>query len=278
MSNYSKFYFAKLNINGNIWSSEKNFNTIKLELIPKFLLSFQEPNCETHFYEKENKWSFKDIIDFKQIIKGNLTKEFYEEKTLVNGSKTNTVNENIAGTSEFYYFIDYEIIAFKASQRIPYKSFIKYFQHIFNDSNNSNIEIGEIIIELITKKDEIQHQLINNKIKELKFTYVAPNTKSNNKDIINSLITKTEATKFETNLKNNKGLVLKESRSNKLLGSINELLYFVTQSWGSMWAKTTDDKTISSENYPVTKEFKNNDVKTNLQKEVINIDRQRQAK
>lgn len=276
MANYNKFYFAKLNINGNIWSSGKDFDTIKNELIPEFLLSFEEANCTTHFFEKDNKWSFKDIIRLGKIIKGNLTKEFYEEKTLVNGAKTNTVNENIAGTAEFYYFIDSEIIAFRASQRIPYKSFINYFQHVFNDSNNSNIKIGEIVVELLTQKDEIKNQLINNNIKELKFSYVAPNDKSTNTGIVNSIITDTQASKFETTLKNTNGLVLNEKNDkSKLSTFINGLLYFVSQSWGSMTAITTEDKTISSENYPVTKNIESNDIKNNLQKEVNYIDKQR---
>ena len=98
------YYIAKLNINGNIFTDNNNFNKIKTELIPNRILSFKDGYSIT---QKHVKYTFADVEKLsKDIISGKVVKLFDRELENVNKGKTLKKLEQDGKECKFFYSIE----------------------------------------------------------------------------------------------------------------------------------------------------------------------------
>ncbi|MDX8046625.1 hypothetical protein SH601_11595 [Gracilibacillus sp. S3-1-1] len=201
-SKKTKFIASKININSNIFSLNKE-NLVKL--IPDAILG--KPTLE------KNTWTWK-ITETKTIsgygvefIYGNLVKSRYESVNVVDGDKINNykIPKPVAYFSRFIYDPVSEVLIFEETGQIDRDEFMERFQDLIF---KSKIEIGEVIIKVIPKKEEIYNRITNmDVLTKIEFDLIPPNMHS--KDTFASLddiIHEENATRMKATFENKDGL------------------------------------------------------------------------
>lgn len=165
----SKFIAAKVNINQNIFSSDKEK---LITLIPEAIN--KRAKLEKHSWT----WQFTDIeflnLDNKEYIFGNLGKSRFESVDVVDGDKTKAyqIPNPVATSASFFYDIVDEVLIFEEGP-INKNEYMKSFEELVYASN---IEIGEIKINLIPIKDQIYKEIQSIEVlTKIEFDIIPPN-------------------------------------------------------------------------------------------------------
>lgn len=177
------FYFAKINIHGNIFSPDLE-NLIEVE-IPKVIKNIKELHLQSWT------WSFTDlkeeIIEGRKVIHGNVTKSKYATQKIKDGDKTfrKQSEKELAETAFFVYDLRNELLIFEPNSKINLDSFIIFFTRLLSQDPI----IGKVIIKTIPEEYKIlQHLLSYDKVTQLSFTLIHPNPGKKHFNLYNKLI------------------------------------------------------------------------------------------
>lgn len=199
-----KFLAAKVNINGNIFSP--NASEL-IELIPEAIKAGKIYKSKSSTWD----WEFTDLEEINyqdyKILKGNFTKSRKETKRVVKDQKIELfeIPDKVAYPSLFIYDPITEILVFEETGDIQRQHFIDAFEKLVYQSNYA---IGKIDVNLITKKDELYHKIMEIEVlTKIEFELIPPNMidKDTYKDL-SDIIKKEKATRLKTSLENDRGL------------------------------------------------------------------------
>jgi len=175
-----KFYFAKLNINENIFS--ENLEELIEVNIPKAIEEAKEITIldtrKLRTTEKPSTISFTDLFkeDFNgtEFLIGNLTRSITQIATVREDDVTRKieVNEPTVDTATFIYDIKNEVLAFSKGTYISENQFIEYFKELIQ----LDVTLGEIEIILYPNFNELETILSKNPdIEKVIFRLIQPN-------------------------------------------------------------------------------------------------------
>lgn len=238
------YYVAKLNINGNIFTDDKNFNKIKTKLIPNKILSFKNGNSKNYITQKKEKYTFADIEKLdKDIIFGKIVKLFDRELENVNEGKTLKKWEQDGKECKFFYSIENELFLLqKCSLYQGGNELLNIIENLIETDYN----IGELKIKLLKASQDIRKILINDKIKEIQFNYIHPNDKTT-LDQFSEAMNSIEASTGNMNWKaaKEKTLVLADKYGNAK-PITQDMLKYTNNGYGDIIATKDDGSKIKS--------------------------------
>lgn len=279
-----KYYFAKLNVNQNLFNSSINFNDIKQIYIPEQIRSFNDDRSDKRFCDKKtnSEWTITDVKNIDEnIIYGRLSKITQPKDSfkIVKGNKTTKDLNKIAYVSDFYYFIKQEYIVFNTNIHIKYQTFVSIFGKVLYNCGNKKdrYNMGNLEIRLLTEVSEFQKELFNNSVFHISLDYVAPNDPNTIDKLANIFKdSKSESGKLELNNRS-KGIEIKQN------SLIKNMMFMLKQGWASITAevgkKYKNRKSISTTEYPLkTKncsELSENDKINYIRKEVDKFEKER---
>ncbi|RVT67646.1 hypothetical protein [Niallia taxi] len=197
----AKFIAAKVNINQNIFSDNKEE---LIKSIPDAIYINKELQKNTWT------WKFTDVVTFSsdgyEFIYGRLTKSRYENVDVVDGDKivNYKIPKPVANKARFLYQIKNEVLIFEEGE-INRSEFIPVFQDLIY---RNNIKIGEIIVNLIPMKNEILREIRSiDVLTKIEFDIIPPNMieKKTFKGLTD-IIKDENATRMKTTFENDKGL------------------------------------------------------------------------
>jgi len=175
-----KFYFAKLNINENIFS--KNLHELIEINIPKAIEEAEEITLsrtrKLRTNEKPSTISFTDLFrenfNGTEFLIGNLTRSITQKATVRDDDVTRTieVREPTVDTATFIYDIKNEVLVFSKGAYISEKQFIEYFKDLIQ----FDVMLGEI--EIIPYPNFTELKTILSKkpaIEKVAFRLIQPN-------------------------------------------------------------------------------------------------------
>ena len=197
----SKFIAAKVNINQNIFSSNKEK---LITLIPDAINRKEE--LKKHSWT----WKFTDIeffnFDNKEYIFGNLAKSRYESVDVLEGDKTKSfrIPNPVATSASFFYDVVHEVLIFEEGP-INKNEFMQIFEELVY---KSNIEIGEIKVNLIPIKDQIYREIQAIEVlTKIEFDIIPPNMiEKDTYKTLNQIVTDENATRMKMVFENEDGL------------------------------------------------------------------------
>lgn len=240
----STYYVAKLNINGNIFTDEKNFNKIKTELIPNRILSFKNGNSKNYITQKKKKYTFADIEKLDEdIIFGKIVKLFNRELENVNEGKTLKKWEQDGKECKFFYSIENELFLLQKCDL--YKGGNALLDIIAN-LIETDYNIGELKIKLLKTSQDIRKILIRDKIKEIQFNYIHPNDQTT-LDQFSQAMNSIEASTGNMTMKaaKEKELVLADKYGNAK-PITQDMLKYINNGYGDIIAVKTDGSKLNS--------------------------------
>jgi len=265
----TRFIAAKVNINRNIFSSNKES---LISMIPDAIKPSQE-------YKKGTwTWKFADVnsfIDHKtDYIFANLVKSRYQGIDVLDGDKTTRyeIPKPVANKAKFLYDAKHEILIFEETADIRRDDFLQVFEQLIYAGN---IEIGQIIVKLIPIKEEIYREIMSMEfITKVEFEFIPPNfIEKKTFKKVSEIIQDENATRMKVSLENRDGL-------NKSGDLINQGIEMVSNAYGDVKAYGFDylpsrskrgrgkkkPRNFNSKNSIHMKKIKTDDEKTLIEK------------
>ncbi|WP_043929798.1 hypothetical protein [Bacillus sp. EB01] len=216
----TKFIAAKVNINENIFSDNKQQ---LIDLIPEAIKVKKEYQRNTWT------WQFTDVDEEGPFIVGNLVKSRYETVDVVDGDKTEifSIPKPVANKSRFLYHIENEVVIFEERELDRFEFITGFSNLVYRNS----FKIGEIKINFIPKKDEILSKIRSMEIlTKIEFDIIPPNMiEKNTFKGLNEIINDENATRMKTVFENKNGL-------NKDGDFIKEGIEMVSNAYGEVKA------------------------------------------
>jgi len=220
----SRFIAAKVNINENIFSADKE------ELIESIPGSIKSGNK----LEKNSwTWEFTDVVPVSEgdqkYVYGHLVKSRYETVNVVDGDKTVNyeIPKPVANMGRFLYQAKNEILIFEESP-LNRQEFIEAFGDLIH---NNNISVGEVKITFIPIKSKVIKEIKSIEVlTKIEFDIIPPNMiqKKTFKGL-NDIINDENATRMKTTFENENGL-------NKEGEFIEEGIEMVSNAYGEVKA------------------------------------------
>jgi len=193
------FYFAKVNIHGNIF--KPNLHELINEEIPRVIENAKDIRL------KHSTVSFTDItrktIDGNTIILGHVTNSKKEKLRYRDGSHTYLARseQELANSAMFIYDLKSEIIAFTTNSRINVHSFLHYFTKLLSQDE----VVGEVVIKLIPEDyDIIREILAVEKVTYIKFSLIHPNPGKRHYNLYQKMVDDTSSKEIEISFKDEK--------------------------------------------------------------------------
>lgn len=220
----SKFIAAKVNLNENIFSENKEE---LINAIPESIRSKGD-------YKRNSwTWKFADVEAFSDgdhdFIFGHLVKSRFESVNVVDGDKTESfpIPKPVANKGIFLYHVKNEVLIFEEGQLDRFE-----FIHAFSELIlRNNYKIGEVIINFVPEKSVIINQIkAIDVLTKIEFDFIPPNMieKKTYKGL-NDIIKDENATRMKASFENEKGL-------NKDGEFIGEGIEMVSNTYGSVKA------------------------------------------
>lgn len=227
------FYFAKINIHGNIFKPDLE-ELIETE-IPRVIENAKEIKL------KSSTISFTDInrinINKKTFIIGHVTISKKERLRYKKGQTTfiaNTEHE-VANSAMFIYDLKSEILAFTTTTKLSVNSFIDYFTRLL-----SNDEIvGKVVINLIPDHYDIIRELQSfDKITYVKFSLIHPNPGNRFYNLYSQLVKEVSAKEMDVVYKDEvDGLKVEIENETIKTAAINQGVELVNAGYGEVELK-----------------------------------------
>lgn len=238
------FYFAKVNIHGNIFKPDLE-ELIEVE-IPRVIENAKEIKL------KQSTISFTDInravVDGKTIIIGHVTISKKEKIRYKDGSNTfiaNTEHE-VANSAMFIYDLKSEILAFTTTSKLNVNSFIEYFTRLLSRDEI----VGKVVIKLIPDSFDIikEFQLVD-KITYVKFTLIHPNPGKKHYNLYKELVKETSAKQIEVAFEDKvEGLTVEIENKEIKTQAINQGVELVNAGYGEVELKGENYSYVESGN------------------------------
>lgn len=252
--NKRNFYYAKINIHGNIFSPDLD-NLIEIQ-IPRVIKDVSTIKLNSY------NWSFTDLkeetIQGRNLIHGNVTKSKYANQKVKEGKSTyqkRSENE-LAETAFFIYDLKNEILVFETNSRITIQSFIDLFTRLLSQDTI----IGKVIINPIPIEYKIISELLSyDKVTQISFNLIHPNPGKKAFNAYNNLIYGADLKELDIKMTNyDEGIKLSDDDSTEISNPIiTDGIDLVEQGYGEI--------DIHGENYTYTM-TKRNKRKRNVQK------------
>lgn len=222
-----KYYFAKLNVNGNIFSQD--VDEIISKLIPEAI-----QNDEIEITYRQNRYSFTDTkeVNFEDriFIHGNLTKA-KKIKALVkdgNITKEKEFDEFGANTAEFFYDVNNEIIVYRTTSEIKDEHFQKFFKELIE----RDYRIGELKIFPYTKENSIRDKINSiDVVTDLKFFLIKPNPGKKEFFEFENVIKENNLKELDIIMSNKEGIRLKKNEK-EFTNTIESGIILVESAYG----------------------------------------------
>lgn len=234
-----KYYFAKLNVNGNIFSPD--VETIINELIPNAIF---HNNKEITYYK--NKYSFtdtkKETFGGRVFIHGNLTKSQKIKALVKDGSVTieKEFNELGAATAEFFYDIKNEVIIYRPTSEIKEDHFQKFFKELIELDHR----IGELIIIPYTRENSIRDKINSfDVVTEINFYLIKPNPGKKEFFEFESIIDENNLKSLDLKMGNKEGIKTKKNEK-EFTNTIESGLGLVESAYGTAEVKGYNRTTV----------------------------------
>ncbi|MEK3736022.1 MULTISPECIES: hypothetical protein [Paenibacillus] len=198
-----KFLAAKVNINQNIFNS--NVKDL-ISFIPQTII------LKPELKKKNSKWTWKfidihSLEDDENTLYGYFVKSRREKKLGIDGDKTREYELPFLAAYQSFFIYDgnREILVFEETSDISRDEFTSAFARIIHDTN---LLIGELVIEVIPQKDVVYNQILRmDVLTKIEFDLVHPNfiDKDAYRDL-KDIIRNEQATRLKTTLENVDGL------------------------------------------------------------------------
>lgn len=212
--NQRRFYAAKINIHGNIFSD--NVDTLIKIHIPHAIME-SEPVQVNSFT-----WSFTDReivnVDGTMFIVGNVTKSKIINQTYRIGTKTTQMptEHELAMTAFFVYQPEAEIIIHESKSGISPEAFRTLFESLLS----RDIHIGEVKVLSITDPFVLRDELnLFDRITSISFNIIHPNPGKKEFDIYQKIIHENRVRELDIKMRNRDGLAVHTSD-----GAINQTI------------------------------------------------------
>ncbi|KGR88743.1 hypothetical protein [Lysinibacillus boronitolerans] len=224
------FYFAKINIHGNIF--KPNLDELIHTEIPRVIEAAKDIKL------KHSTISFTDIIrkeiNNRTVIIGHLTNSKKEKLRFKSGSNTfvsNTDNE-VANSAMFIYDLGSEILSFTTTTKIGVDQFIKHFTSLLSQDE----VVGEVVIKLIPEEYDIIEEIkAIDKITFLKFSLIHPNPGKRHYNMYQKMVKETSSKEMEISFKDEKdGLKIKNEKETIENETVNDGIEMVQSGYGEI--------------------------------------------
>lgn len=210
------FYFAKINIHGNIFSPDLE-DLIAIH-IPRVIKEVNTIKLSSY------NWSFTDLKEINilnsLIIHGNVTKSKHAKQKIKDGKKTyeKRSDDELAETAYFVYDLNNEILVFETNSKITIDAFITFFTRLLSQDTI----IGEVIIKPIPIQYEIIKQLLSfDKVTQISFELIHPNPGKKEFNSYNELIHGANLKKLDITMSNTEeGIKLSDQNNNDVTNPI----------------------------------------------------------
>ncbi|CAI8886701.1 hypothetical protein [Bacillus velezensis] len=242
----AKLYYAKVNINSNIFDVYEKKITIpdimkmifdqlddKREYNKKEVNTFPDDQGETKTIEREETYNFSELNKVEnnneKYITGRLVKRtptFGEEFDSVSRTSKKVVHKNNSISTLFYFDLETEIITFYSRQKLGYNQFMEAFENLLD------ICVDKIGFKVMLIKDPFSikdRMKMLHKVNRIKSTIIPPNV--NEEEIRALLEPKLQGMKhanitretriLESHKRNEKGIDLNSSEVKETL-ELNE--------------------------------------------------------
>ncbi|MFD0825808.1 hypothetical protein ACT8ZR_09030 [Neobacillus sp. M.A.Huq-85] len=236
-----KFYIAKINIHGNIFS--QNLEELISNHIPRVLLNPKDSKFNTW------NWSFTDVeekfIDNKKVITGNVTKSKLKKQKYRVGSKTiEEIPENeIAETAFFVYDPSSELLVHESNASISAVEFRNFFTILLS----RDPYIGKVIIKPIPVPYKIKQELKSyDKVTRISFHLIHPNPGKKEFNIFNQIIHDTKLKELDITLQNQDGINIYENdeTTEDFNGVIEDGIKLVEKGYGEVDLSGYNEQTV----------------------------------
>ena len=244
-------YFAKVNINSNIYDVYKNPDLVK-KIMDDLIANLDSERLPVKINKEESIAFFNVQKDIEKCcVVGRLAKIFRDNIEIYNARKNSVEpfsTEDVVKSTLFFLDVRSEIVAFMTAQSISRKNFINYFK-ILLDSYTENAKF-EIFLRTNSKALNEQIERIG-RVSKVDFTVVPPNS---NEDEFNDLFPKngeeikeTRATKLQQTLSSSK----KDDGINMQSSFLRRIVAAVSKGFGAIKVsgETDDNHTLIASNY-----------------------------
>lgn len=243
-------YFAKVNINSNIYDVYENPNLVG-KILDELITNINSDRLPIKINKDESIAFFdieKNISEY--YIVGRLAKIFRDNIEIYNASKNSVEpfsTEDVVKSALFFFDLRYELVAFMTAQSISRKNFVSYFKILLD----SYSEDAKFEVFLKTNSKDLDEQIGRiGKVSKVHFTVVPPNS---NEDEFNDLFPKngdeireTRATKLQQTLSSSK----KDDGINMQAPFLKRILSAVSKGFGviKVFGETDSNHTLSASN------------------------------
>ncbi|MBS1004949.1 hypothetical protein JK163_01260 [Levilactobacillus brevis] len=260
----ARYYLAKLNIIENIFTED--MQRIKMELIPQRVLSFKN---DTLFYtvghkidgESRAKWTFSDVEQMSSnIISGNIAKQEEVTRFEIREGKSVKSVANDAKLVKFFYLIGEELLLIQSNSGINYADSIIIFRQLLLLNDDLHL-IGDIKINVLSNQSKAIEELISKPVRKITLKYHVPNDPKT-LNTISDILLDAHAQKGKFEIQNPDGL--KATEHGKLSRVFSNIISITKKGYGEWSAKVGSKKhpkTLSSEEYPITKNVSDDSLK-----------------
>ncbi|MED1201986.1 hypothetical protein [Heyndrickxia acidicola] len=265
-----KFYIAKVNIHGNIFS--QNLDELISYHIPRVLLN--PVPIKIHTWN----WSFTDVeqINYEghNLIIGNVTKSKRKPQKYKLGSKTfvETSENELAETAFFVYDAKSELLVHESNASISAFEFRNFFTNLLsNDSYVGDVRINPIPIPFKIKDELISYD----KVTKISFHLIHPNPGPGREEfnLYNKIIHDSHLKELDIEMKNKDGINIYVSNSTynpTFTEVIEDGITLVERGYGDIDISGYNEYTIQGKKKPRI-ERKNKNFKSRNSVKQINI-------
>ncbi|MDE0581514.1 hypothetical protein ON064_00425 [Planococcus sp. A6] len=243
-----KFFIAKVNIHGNIFS--QNLDELIKVHIPRVILNPEEIKINTW------NWSFTDVANYvindKNLIIGNVTKSKFKKQKFKDGGKTFlSVSENeLAETAFFVYDPENELLVHQSNTSISAPEFRNFFTRLLS----RDTYVGEVIINPIPIPYKIKDELKSyDKITRIAFHLIHPNPGKKEFNLYNQIIDGVQLKELDIDMKNKDGIDIYEDESTEQ-SNLNEVIEdginLVEKGYGDIDINGYNETTIQGKRKP----------------------------
>lgn len=243
-----KFYIAKVNIHGNIFS--QNLEELINVHIPRVILNPKEIKINTW------NWSFTDVATFeieeKKFIIGNVTKSKYKNQKIKDGAKTfiHPSENELAETAFFVYDPESELLVHQSNASISAMEFQNFFTLLLSRDTH----VGEVVINPIPVPYRIKEELKGyDKITRISFHLIHPNPGKKEFNLYNRIIHDVQLKELDIDMKNKDGIDIfsdKKHSSENLNEVIEDGIKLVENGYGDIDINGYNEHTIQGKKRP----------------------------